>query len=60
MQYLVAGILKSDVENSLLALHNEFNEHLAQPYRKIALAGAAGAGRQAQRLCGDHRSERFR
>lgn len=39
MQYLVAGILKPGVEDRLLALHNEFNEHLAQPYRKIALAG---------------------
>ena len=40
MQYLVAGILKAGVEEKLLAFHNEFNEHLAQPYRKIALAGA--------------------
>jgi uncharacterized protein YciI len=40
MQYLVAGILKPGAEGELLALHNEFNEHLAQPYRKIALAGA--------------------
>jgi uncharacterized protein YciI len=40
MQFLVAGILKTDVEDQLLALHGEFNEHLAQPYRKIALAGA--------------------
>jgi uncharacterized protein YciI len=40
MQYLVAGILKEGAEGQLLALHGEFNEHLAQPYRKIALAGA--------------------
>jgi uncharacterized protein YciI len=40
MQYLVAGILKPGAEGRLLALHNEFNEHLSQPYRKIALAGA--------------------
>ena len=40
MQYLIAGILKPGVEDQLLALHNDFNEHLAQPYRTIALAGA--------------------
>jgi uncharacterized protein YciI len=40
MQYLIAGILKPGVEDQLLALHNEFNEHLSQPYRTIALAGA--------------------
>ncbi|MEO8455688.1 MAG: YciI family protein [Sphingomicrobium sp.] len=40
MQYLIAGILKPGVEDALLALHNDFNEHLAQPYRTIALAGA--------------------
>jgi len=40
MQFLIAGILKPGVEDRMLALHNEFNEHLAQPYRTIALAGA--------------------
>jgi uncharacterized protein YciI len=40
MQFLIAGMLKPDVEDRLLALHDEFNEHLAQPYRTIALAGA--------------------
>ena len=40
MQFLIAGILKPGVEDQMLALHDEFNEHLAQPYRKIALAGA--------------------
>jgi len=40
MQFVVAGILKPGTEGKLLALHNEFNEHLAQPFRKIALAGA--------------------
>jgi uncharacterized protein YciI len=40
MQFLVAGILKPDMEERMLALHDEFNEHLAQPYRTIALAGA--------------------
>ncbi|MEP7130543.1 MAG: YciI family protein [Sphingomicrobium sp.] len=39
MQFLVAGIFKADVEDQVLALHNDFNEHLAQPYRTIALAG---------------------
>jgi uncharacterized protein YciI len=40
MQFLIAGILKPGVEDQILALHSEFNEHLAQPYRTIALAGA--------------------
>jgi uncharacterized protein YciI len=40
MQFLIAGILKPDMEDRMLALHTEFNEHLAQPYRTIALAGA--------------------
>ena len=40
MQFLIAGILKPGVEDQLLAFHNEFNEHLSQPYRTIALAGA--------------------
>lgn len=39
MLFLVAGILKSGVESRLIELHNEFNEHLAQPNRKISLAG---------------------
>lgn len=39
MQFLIAGILKPGVEDQLLALHTDFNEHLAQPYRTIALAG---------------------
>lgn len=39
MLFLIAGILKPDSEERLLSLHNEFNEHLAQPYRKISLAG---------------------
>lgn len=40
MQFLIAGLLKPDVEDQLLALHNEFNERLGQPNRTIALAGA--------------------
>ena len=39
MLFLVAGILKPNVEERLLELHNEFNEHLSQPFRKISLAG---------------------
>jgi uncharacterized protein YciI len=39
MHYLVAGILKPGSEEQLIALHNEFNEHLSQPNRKIALFG---------------------
>jgi len=48
MQFLVAGILKSGAEDKLLELHDEFNEHLAQPFRKIALAGAL-RGRDGKR-----------
>jgi uncharacterized protein YciI len=40
MLFLIAGILKPGSEDRLVALHNEFNEHLAQPFRKIALFGA--------------------
>jgi uncharacterized protein YciI len=39
MLYLVAGILKSGSEDQLIALRNEWNEHLAQPNRKISLFG---------------------
>lgn len=39
MQYLVAGILKPGSNERLLALHNEWNEHLSQPNRKISLFG---------------------
>jgi uncharacterized protein YciI len=39
MLFLIAGILKSGVEERLIELRNEFNEHLSQPNRKIALAG---------------------
>ncbi len=40
MLYLVAGILKPGSEEQLIKFRNEFSEHLAQPFRKIALAGA--------------------
>ena len=39
MLFMIVGFLKPDVEDRLIALHNEFNEHLAQPYRPIAAAG---------------------
>ncbi len=40
MLYLVAGILKPGSEEQLIKFRNEISEHLAQPFRKIALAGA--------------------
>ena len=39
MQYLVAGILKPGSDERLIALHNEFNEHLSQETTKISLFG---------------------
>jgi uncharacterized protein YciI len=36
MLFLVAGILKSGVEERLLELHNEFNEQLSQSEIKLA------------------------
>ena len=39
MLFLVAGILKPDVEDRLIELRDQFNEHLSQPNRRIALAG---------------------
>ncbi len=40
MLYLVAGILKPNVEDQIIKFSGEFSEHLSQPYRKISLAGA--------------------
>ena len=40
MLFLTAGIFKQGVENRLLELHNEWNEHLSQPNRMISLFGA--------------------
>ena len=40
MLFLVAGILKPGSADQVLALQGKFNEHLAQPLRRIALAGA--------------------
>lgn len=39
MDYLVAGILKPGSEDKLLALHDEFNDHLGQSSHKISLFG---------------------
>lgn len=39
MQYLVAGILKPGSNDRLLALHDEFNEHLGQASGRISLFG---------------------
>jgi uncharacterized protein YciI len=39
MHYLVAGVLKPDSEEKLIALRDQWNEHLSQPNRKIALFG---------------------
>ena len=39
MLYLVAGVLKSGSDEQVVALRNEWNEHLAQPNRKISLFG---------------------
>lgn len=38
MLYLVAGILKSGMESQLQEHAADFNEHLAQPFRRIRLA----------------------
>src|SRR3954453_406497 len=40
MLFLVAGIFKQGVEDRLLELRNEWNEHLSQPNPKISLFGA--------------------
>jgi uncharacterized protein YciI len=39
MHYLIAGILKSGTEQQLVALHDEFNDHLGQSSHKISLFG---------------------
>ena len=40
MLFAISGILKPGAEASLPGLQGAFNEHLAQPFRKIRLAGA--------------------
>jgi uncharacterized protein YciI len=39
MQYLVAGILKPDSEDRMIALRDEFNEHLSQETPRVSLFG---------------------
>jgi uncharacterized protein YciI len=39
MLYLVAGLLKPGSEEQIIALRNEFNEHLSQSVPTISLAG---------------------
>lgn len=45
MLFLVLGILKDDVEEDVRALSDAFNEHLAQPYRSVPVAGALRNGK---------------
>ena len=40
MLFLVAGILKAGSEDQMIALRNEWNQHLSQPFRPISLFGA--------------------
>jgi uncharacterized protein YciI len=40
MLFIVMGILKPDIEERLSGLQAAFNEHLAQPFRRIRLGGA--------------------
>jgi uncharacterized protein YciI len=39
MLFVVAGILKPNVEARMISLRDEWSEHLAQPFRRISLAG---------------------
>lgn len=39
MQYLVAGILKPGNNDKLVALHDEFNDHIGQSSGRISLFG---------------------
>lgn len=39
MMFAVLGLLKQGVEEKLPGLQVAFNEHLAQPFQRIALAG---------------------
>jgi uncharacterized protein YciI len=39
MLFLFVGFLKPHTEQQVLALRDEFNEHLAQPFPSIALGG---------------------
>lgn len=48
MHYLVAGILKPGSEAQLLALRDEFNEHVGQAAQRISLFGLL-RGRDGER-----------
>ena len=39
MNYLIAGILKTGSDEGLVALHNDFNEHLSDATSKLSLFG---------------------
>jgi len=39
MSFLFVGYLKPNIEQRVLALRDEFNEHLAQPFPRIVLGG---------------------
>lgn len=39
MLFVVAGILKPNVEERMISLRDEWSEHLSQPFRRISLAG---------------------
>lgn len=39
MLFVVAGILKPNVEERMMSLRDEWSEHLSQPFRRISLAG---------------------
>jgi uncharacterized protein YciI len=39
MLFMLVGILRPDTEAQLIKFRDEFNEHLAQPFRNIAAAG---------------------
>ncbi len=48
MLFMVAGYLKPGAEEQLIKFRNEFNEHLAQPFRSLSAAGVLrdGAGKR--------------
>ena len=44
MLFMVAGYLKPGSEEQVIELRNEFNEHLAQPFRTLSAAGVLRDG----------------
>lgn len=40
MLFMVAGYLKPGADKQLIDFHDEFNEHLSQPFRDLTAAGA--------------------